>query len=287
MNGSIEELKVGGQEALRLRHAAGDEVLVLKYGAQVLNWKTADGVERLYVSPVAAQPGQPVRGGVPVIFPQFNQRGPDFSLPRHGFARNLDWQLEGSELDADGVAALSLTLADNADSRLLWPQAFGLRLKVVLAPNQLRLQFEVRNAGDQPMQFTAALHTYFAVSDLRQTTLTGLAGCEKLDTLVNQPGMAGDDPLQLGGPIDDIFFAVPRPLTLQSGLGALRIDMSGGFRDVVVWNPGEATARGIKDMPAEDWAHMLCVEAACIQHPAQLQPGQSWQGEQSFAVQKD
>ena len=87
----VEEISVAGQPAFCLRNAVGDQVVVLQHGAQILSWMTADGVERLYCTSRLPSEPKPVRGGVPVIFPQFNQRGPDFSLPRHGFARQLPW----------------------------------------------------------------------------------------------------------------------------------------------------------------------------------------------------
>ena len=285
MSGSIEELKVGGQEALCLRNGRGEQVVVLRHGAQVLSWKTADGIDRFYVSPLPASAGQPVRGGVPVIFPQFNQRGPDFSLPRHGFARTLPWTLSSGE--SSDAPMLMLSLADSPDTRLLWPFAFELQLRVQLLPGQLMLQLLVHNRGDQPMPFTAALHTYLAVPALADSRLHGLDGCRKLDTLVDQPGVAADGALQLGGPIDDIFFDVPRPLVLESGAGRLRIGMSGGFHDVVVWNPGEKNARSIGDMPDEDWQRMLCVEAACIGEPSRLAAGERWHGGQTLTVVMD
>ena len=87
----VEEISVAGQPAFCLRNAVGDQVVVLQHGAQILSWMTADGVERLYCTSRLPSEPKPVRGGVPVIFPQFNQRGPDFTLPRHGFARQLPW----------------------------------------------------------------------------------------------------------------------------------------------------------------------------------------------------
>ena len=44
----------------------------------------------LYVSPVSVAGTQAVRVGKPVLFPQFADRGP---LKKHGFARDLPWQL--------------------------------------------------------------------------------------------------------------------------------------------------------------------------------------------------
>src|SRR5688572_29727961 len=66
----------------------GSRIVVSRFGGQVLSW-VAHGRERLYLSSTAAADSvQPVRGGVPVCFPQFSGRGP---LPKHGFARTSTW----------------------------------------------------------------------------------------------------------------------------------------------------------------------------------------------------
>lgn len=58
-----------------------------------------------------------MRGGVPICFPQFNQRGP---LVKHGFTRNLPWALESSEQNADVEQAV-FVLRDDEQTRAWWP----------------------------------------------------------------------------------------------------------------------------------------------------------------------
>ncbi|MBV5344762.1 MAG: D-hexose-6-phosphate mutarotase, partial [Rhodoferax sp.] len=83
MNSTTEIFQ--GQACWRWQLPQGDSVLVSAQGAQVLSWQSA-GRERLYLSPQSVFDGHtPIRGGVPICFPQFNQRG---ALPKHGFARN-------------------------------------------------------------------------------------------------------------------------------------------------------------------------------------------------------
>src|SRR5258705_2204548 len=60
----------------------GATVHVAQHGGHLCRWRTSDGVERLYLSPLPRQPGEPIRGGIPVVFPQFANRGP---LPMHGY----------------------------------------------------------------------------------------------------------------------------------------------------------------------------------------------------------
>ncbi len=75
-----------GQSAIKLRTPDGAQAIVLLHGAQLVSWIPAGGKEQLYLSPQALyEAGKAVRGGVPVVFPQFEKRGPDRSLPRHGW----------------------------------------------------------------------------------------------------------------------------------------------------------------------------------------------------------
>ena len=333
--GTVETITVAGQPAFSLRNSVGDQLVVLQHGAQVLSWMTADGIERMYCTPRLPSTPKPVRGGVPVIFPQFNLRGPDFSLPRHGFARHQPWErldavfaasaLHGASAPAgdheagarvppppaaalpaahvphdivgaeDAAAAglhatdLVLGLHTNEATRAAWTHDFSLQLHIRMLPGQLDLQLVLDNLDPQgcaPMHFTAALHTYFAVTELTASQVDGLAGSTRVDTLVqpNTQGPAGKGPLVLTGAIDDIYLGVQRPLVLQSGLGRLRIAMSGGFADTVVWNPGPVNAAAIDDMPDDDWRRMLCVEAACIGQPAELPPGGRWLAGQHLRV---
>ncbi|KAJ0246067.1 hypothetical protein HA466_0176510 [Hirschfeldia incana] len=51
-----------------------------------------------------------------------------------------------------------------------------------------------------------------------------------------------------------------------------------GLADAVVWNPWEKKSKKISDLGDEDYKHMLCVEAAAIERPIMLRPGEEWKG---------
>jgi glucose-6-phosphate 1-epimerase len=53
---------------------------------------------------------------------------------------------------------------------------------------------------------------------------------------------------------------------------------------VVVWNPWEIGNAQISDMPPLGFRRMLCVEAAAIESPVSLAPGDSWSGRQSLTA---
>lgn len=272
-----------GQPAVTLCTANGDRATVLLHGAHVVSWIPAGGSERLYLSERSAYgDGTAVRGGVPVIFPQFNLRGPDFSLPKHGFARTRNWAIDQDGYDAvDDPAAARFRLEDDAATRMLWPHAFALTLTVSLAPQRLDLALSVTNRGTEALTFTAALHTYLQVADIAQASVSGLQGVRYLDTVANLAGVGPGADLAFESETDRIYFDVPGPLSLAAPEGPLHVSME-GFRDVVVWNPWAERCASLPDMPQDGYRRMVCLEAAVIDKPVRLEVDGSWVGRQTL-----
>src|SRR3954462_5540325 len=101
--------------AFDVRHPSGSVATVQLHGAHVTRWRTAAGDDSLFLSRAARfAPGEAIRGGIPVVFPQFAERGP---LPKHGFARTALWRLtsdgaaEAAAEDGLGTGAARATLA--------------------------------------------------------------------------------------------------------------------------------------------------------------------------------
>lgn len=270
---------VQGQPCIRLRHACGDMALVALHGAHLLSW-VAGNDERLYLSPRARFDGEsPIRGGVPLCFPQFNQRGP---LPKHGFARNLAWQPEGdAKVDEGGRVCLALTLVDDGRSRRWWSEAFAARMVFTLGPGTLLIELQAHNPGTSAWAFTGALHSYFRVEDISIATVEGLDGCARWDAVCDlRRTQAGD--LRFDGEYDSVFAPPRRPIVLRDGPRALEITQSATLGNVVVWNPGAALCERLADMPPEGFRHMLCVEAAHIDEPVPMPAGAHWSGWQQL-----
>ena len=279
-----------GQPCVELTLPSGDRTRVALFGAQVLSWVTADGTERIYLSPRARLDGsRPIRGGMPLCFPQFNQRalGPAL-LPKHGFVRNQAWALSTREEQA-GWAEASLALSDNKQSRASWPHAFAATCTVTLEPDNLRVAFEVANTGELSWPFAFALHTYLQVDDIGRTELLGLQGLNYWDAVQHRSEPArrsnqADRALRFGSETDRVYAKAKAPLLMRDGGGSLRIEQSASLSEVVVWNPGAVMCAALDDMPADGFQHMLCVEAARVNTPLLLLPGESWRGWQSLRV---
>ncbi len=280
-----------GLDALELVAPDGARAVLLLHGAHLTSWIPAGGEEQLYLSPKSSfATGQAIRGGVPLIFPQFSARGP---LMRHGFARTKPWQLLQAEQGTDDALAV-LQLTDDAATRMVWPHAFSAELSVRVSGQTLDIELAVENTGDTPFDFTAALHTYLRTGGLDATSLRGLAGLHYWDQVKNAEQVQRSDLVLPGSPgcedLDRIYYQVSQlkePLQLidESGTQRRALDLlQQGFDDAVVWNPGAEKCAQLADMPADGYQHFLCVEAAAIERPVPLQPGEVWSGLQSLRL---
>ncbi|MEO7495703.1 MAG: D-hexose-6-phosphate mutarotase [Massilia sp.] len=257
---TTQPCQFGQLPAVEILAADGARAIVTLFGAHLVSWKSADGQERLFCSSATPLDGSAaIRGGVPVIFPQFNQRGPGM---RHGFARVSTWRLiDSGEHEGDTFAVFGLEPADlTADFRAAWPHTFALRLRVAIAANRLEMSFEVDNGGADDFSFSVALHTYHAIDDIDQVRIDGV-----------QP-----ETLAIGEKLDQIFFGIGGEVVLDSG-AAVRVTNQSGFTDAVVWNPGAAAAAALSDLADHEYKHFVCIEPSAID-PVPLAPGAQWRG---------
>lgn len=274
---------MSGLDHVALRSSDGASAEVHCHGAQVSSWRPApDGDERLFLSARSKFGGHAaIRGGIPVIFPQFASEGP---LPKHGFARTSRWTLVEETRESSGEAAARFTLASSPATRAIWPASFLATLTVRLHGPTLSVELGVHNTGAEAFTFTAALHTYLRVRDIRQTTVVGLQGTRYRES--GAPGVFTvdeDESLSIAGEVDRVYVDAPRHLVLREPERELSIDAS-GFRDVVVWNPGAVRAAELKDMEPDGERRMLCVEAGAVQRPVRLHPDDRWSGSQTLVA---
>jgi glucose-6-phosphate 1-epimerase len=277
--GSMTQL--AHNDLLSVHAADGAQIQFSPHGGHICAWRTARGVQRLYLSPQADLSGKgAIRGGVPVIFPQFAADG---LLPKHGFAREAAWRVQPAAPNADGQGAASLELCDNDATRAVFPHAFTLTLDAVFSGENLEMHLTVYNAGAQPFAFTAALHTYLAA----QRASAAVHGLEQRAFIDSAAGgrktAAESQPVRFAGEIDRRYHAVPGPVELRDAMGRVRITQT-GFADVVVWNPGAALAQKLADLPDDGFEHFVCVESAAIATPVQLAAGGQWMGIQRLEV---
>jgi len=237
-------------------------------------------VEQLFLSARSAfSEAAAIRGGVPVIFPQFAAEGP---LPRHGFARTTAWTVTSVEQLPDGDASAIFVLRDSAETRAIWPHSFHASVTIRVGGARLDVTLTVDNVGEQPFAFTAALHSYLRVNQLRDVELVGLHGGQYRES--SAPGLMlfdDDEVVRGSGEIDRVYVDAPRHLLLREPGRMVEMELI-GFPDVVVWNPGAVRAAALADMEPGGEDRMFCVEAAAVQTPVELEPDRRWSGTQRF-----
>jgi glucose-6-phosphate 1-epimerase len=264
---------------LRLSHASGGTAEVYLHGAHVTSWVPAGGSEALFLSRAATlAPGKAIRGGVPVIFPQFAGMGP---LPKHGFARTQPWERVD---DADRPDAVRLRLRDSAETRALWPQAFLAELAVEIGDDWLSITLSIQNTGDVAFQFTAALHTYLRVGDVRRAAVRGLRGVRYRVTGEQERVDEGPE-VTVSGAVDRVYLGTPAELRVHDPENARDFVLrASGFADTVVWNPWAAATAALPDMEDNEYLEMICVEAAQVGAPVRLEAGAGWTGSQRIRI---
>jgi galactose mutarotase-like enzyme len=104
----------------------------------------------------------------PILFPivgrlkndAYTIEGKTYELPRHGFARNFEFEIE---LQTDNSVVFLLT--ENAETLKCYPFQFELRLKYEVTENGLKMQYSVLNKSDKIMPFSIGAHPAFAIKE--------------------------------------------------------------------------------------------------------------------------
>src|SRR5260221_6684894 len=264
-----------GLTRLQITSSLANAEAVLE-GPHVTRFEPAGAAPVLFVSRSSwFTPGKPIRGGVPVCFPWFAARAGRPDSPAHGFARTARWDLESlAGSDDRGVTAV-FRFASDERTRAHWPHEFVARLRIEVAW-QLTITLEIENPGATPFTFEEALHTYFAVSDVRNVAVTGLENAAYLDKTDGfRRKQLGPDPLRFTAETDRVF---------PGNVSACVIDDPGqrrkiivektGSQTTVVWNPWIARAAALADFGDDEWPHVLCIETANVGDDAvTLSPG--------------
>ena len=266
-------------EKYTLRSKDGAYAEILTQGAHLCHWRTAQGKTPIFLSSRSEmREAAAVRGGVPVIFPQFSDHGP---LPKHGFARTALWRFCEMRETPEGLAQARFELRESLATLRIWPHVFRAEILFSIVGEYLQMDLTVDNAGDGALQFCCALHTYLQVEEIAQTTIEGLAGLSYRDTVLGFTAVQAVEALKIETEIDRIYAAITDPILVQCGGQKLQVSQS-GFSDAVIWNPGAEKAAQMADMEAQGEKRMLCVEAAAINQAIVLAPGATWTGTQKL-----
>jgi glucose-6-phosphate 1-epimerase len=242
------------------------------HGAHVTHFKKKDEPPLLFLSQCSRfAPEQPIRGGIPVIFPWFGARE---GLGQHGFARVKAWDLKEFAPAADGSVSVRLRFPECPEAAGYPPFAVDY---VVTISQTLTLQLIVtNNSKEKEFLFENCLHTYLAISDVTAVSVTGLGGATYLDKVASfLEKTEGNEPMRIASEVDRVYLNTTAPVeVLDPRLGRLiRVEKSGSA-STVVWNPWITKAQQLPDFGNDEYELMLCVESGNVaDNSISLPPG--------------
>ena len=235
-------------------------------GAQVTAWRPSDERPVLFTSPNSAfAPGRGIRGGVPIIFPWFGASRHAPTAPQHGFARTATWHLDGVETAGGGSLTLTLSLGDGDVGSPFWPERFRAIYTVTFAQT-LSLRLAVHNRATHPILFEQALHSYFAISDIAEIVISGLAGTTYIDkTDTARRKLQTADLVTITAETDRVYLDTPgQCVVADRGWRRRLVIEKNGAGSSVVWNPWAEKAAAMADLSDPAWRGMVCVETGNI-----------------------
>lgn len=265
---SIDDVRfitdANGLEYIKIENRYATAKLALQ-GAHVIQWQpkfTAEPVLWLSSNARYTQ-GRSIRGGVPICWPWFGAHPTDSSYCPHGFARVIPWQLKKSNRLENGTTRLLLemTQTEVAKKQLSYPYQFTLAITV---GNNLRMEMTTTNLANHPFMIGEAFHTYFNVSDVENTQITGLENLVYSDKVKGYERNVQHNALQFIGEFDRVYLNSGEDCLIRDiGFGrTIRVAKSGS-NTTVIWSPGAEKAAQMGDMgSADEWRKMICVESA-------------------------
>ena len=271
---AIETVTLDELECWHFQHGQA-QLLVAKQGAQVLSYQVGDEPPIIWLNEKAQyKAGKGIRTGVPVCWPWFGNlaRNPQSvqamrhsSEPAaaHGLVRTREWEL--LEIDDAGEALhIELGLPRVEGGIPEWPHDVSLTLSIRL-DSQLHLNLTSHNRGDTSVSISQALHSYFAVSDVRQVQVKGLDGLTYIETLEDWKALKQSGDLGFAGETDRIYLDTPPQLSIHDPDWSRSIQLtSRGSHSAVIWNPWIERAKQFSDMADDGWQRMLCIETANV-----------------------
>lgn len=240
-------------------------------GAHLTHWQPTGEHPVIFTSRRAGgfAPGKAIRGGIPIVFPWFaadrkKDRIDGHPGPSHGFARTELWAL--TKVAAAGKdLVLTFFLGPTDTSRAMGFDDCHLQLTITIG-RTLTLSLFAHNPNETPLTFEQAFHTYFAVTDIHEASVSGLETTpfiDKTDSFKVKPG-AGK-PIFFHARVDSVYLDTTAPCTLTDELGHRRLtNVKKGSNSTVVFNP----YADMPDLAPWEYHGFVAVETANVDRNA-------------------
>ena len=232
------------------------------YGGQVLSFKPTGQQEVLWLSEQSSyQSGKAIRGGIPLCWPWFGEnekQAKGDNAVKHGFARQFPWTLEQVNADENGVTLILILAGEKQHA--LWPNAYALKQTLFFGKN-LKQTLTMSNLSKEDAYYSAALHSYFSVSNPSNVGIDALTGLSYDDKLSSSASIQ-QKPVSCIGEIDRVYHS-DKEMTIVDNKWQRKIELnSDNCQQWVLWNPGTELANKMADIHPGGEQEYVCLEAA-------------------------
>lgn len=253
----------GGLIFVDVKNKSASASIVMQ-GAHLVDWTPNGHKPVIWLSPDAKfAVGKSIRGGVPVCWPWFGPHESKKEFPAHGYARTVMWDLISVLPSVDGSSTtLGFRLKDDDKTRAMWPHECSLEM-VYHVGKTLDIDLVTHNRSGAAFTIGQALHTYFAVGDLRQVKISGLDACPYLDKVDGFKRKTQSGDISIGEEVDRIYLNSTADCVINDASLKRKIRIAKlGSASTVVWSPWEEKAKQMGDLGADGHLRMVCVESA-------------------------
>jgi len=273
----IFKIGEGGIPVVEIENEFSTALISLQ-GAHILSWVPNGEEEVIWLSADATfAMGKSVRGGVPICWPWFGAHESEACLPAHGFARTILWTVKQTQALDNGETQILFQLdTSELDENIqaMWPQATLAVYKITIGQT-LTLELVSSNLSDEPLKLGQALHTYFNISDIEQTTVTGLEGKDYLDKTTGFERKTQIGEIIINQEVDRVYLQTADDVVVDDVKRKVKIEKQGSL-STVVWNPWQKVADKMGDLGKEGYRHMLCIESSnAAEDVITIAPGES------------
>jgi len=251
---------------VRISNAHASASIAL-HGAHLMDYCLNDEKPIIFTSKAAVfREGKAIRGGIPICWPWFGAH-PN-NQPSHGYARTSFWNLERTESSEEGTR-LVFSLPPQGKSGLIAMIEFHIG-------KDLQLSLHSMNGGNKDEVFSEALHSYFTVTDARQTQVHGLDGASYIDTVGEESTHQQDGSVDFPDEVDRIYESSSE-VTVEDLVNGRKIRVSkSGSDSTVIWNPGQKKGISMSYLLDEEISQFVCAESANVRDQSiTLAPGEN------------
>ncbi|MGL4615628.1 MAG: D-hexose-6-phosphate mutarotase [Shewanella sp.] len=241
-------------------------------GAQIDHFQPTGKPPLLWVSEADDyQPGNGIRGGVPVCWPWFGM-STEAGFPQHGFARTRIWNLSSVAMRNQWVD-LRFDLKISEADKHYWPHNTEVSVLFSLG-DTLSISLVNTNLGKQSVSLTQALHSYFPIEDIHQVTASGFSGAKYIE-FAKGPYSQTTDEVQFDRETDRVYTELGPVQLLHTPQGIIEVSRENS-RSAVLWNPWIEKSKRLARFNDNDYLTMLCLEAAnVLEDKLELAPGET------------